>query len=124
MELTPINVKNMLNLCNNVTIGESTVMAEGVRAKEVFSTAKLNEHKNEILSLLLQLPNIFMKSHGKGASFLKGLDNKDGVIWGDHSDLDNLLILGLATKIIKYNLQRGFWGAFEDGMPYFTVLDT
>lgn len=104
--------------------GEDTskaVIANGVMMKMGFHPERLDEHRAEILSLLLQLPEQFQNNKGGGWSFLNACIRADGFQWGEHRDIDALLCLGLATKYAKLNLPREMWKMFPGGMPYFTV---
>ncbi len=125
MILNASNVENVLKDCL-FNEGENTndaIRVQGVRLDIGFKPEKIELNKTDIKAMLLQLPEEFMKSKGKGYSFLAAINTNEGEQWAQHSDVDNLLVLGLATKLIQYNVPRGFWGIFPDGMPYFTVND-
>jgi len=94
---------------------------EAVRLKVGFHLARLEAHKAETMELLLQLPDEFRKSSGGGWSFLNACITKQGNQWGEHSDVDKLLALGIATDQAQIQIAREFWPVVPGGLPYFVV---
>ena len=124
MELTAQNVENIILDCLFKT-GEDTslaVKAEGVLAKFGFHPERLAAHKAEIKELLFQLPEPFQRGKGGGWSFLDACMTKDSVQWGEHRDIDRLLVLGIATGQAKILVPRDLWKRMPGRMPYFEVL--
>jgi hypothetical protein len=125
LELTSDNVEKIFVDCLFDEVPEDTsiaVIAEGVVINVGFNPTKLEEHINEIKELLVQLPVPFYTLTGGGWSFLQACLTKDGHHWGEHRNIDQLLCLGLATKLIEYCMSRDHWKNLPGGMPYFTVL--
>lgn len=104
--------------------GEDTsdpALAEGVLNKFGFHKGRLESHREEILELLLQLPDEFHLSKGGGWSFLNACMTRDGDHWAEHATIEQLLVLGLATNQARYLMPRKQWGIMPGGMPYFSV---
>lgn len=99
------------------------VKAEGVVSKFGFNPKKLEKHAPDIKSMLDQLPDPFKKSKGGGWSFLNACEDKDGVQWGEHRSIDELLCLGIATKQASILAPRDMWPMLPGGMPYIGVED-
>ena len=97
------------------------VMAEGIMRTCGFHSSRLEKHKDEIGDLLRELPAEFHRGTGDGMSFLNACMTKDGDQWGEHPDVEALLILGIATKQAIILLPRAMWKALPGGMPYFVV---
>ncbi len=87
-----------------------------------FQTDRISEYKAEINEFLLQLPEQFMKSIGGGWSFLNACIDKDGHQWGEQMNVNELMVLGAAAKLVSIS-SKSMWSMFPGGMPYFTVLD-
>lgn len=48
---------------------------------------------------------------------------RDGEQWGEHRNIEQLLVLGIGTKQAKMLMPRDTWAALPGGMPYFMVCD-
>jgi len=120
MELTSENVENVLVSClfNKGEDSSNAVMIEGVCGKFGFNPKHLNEQEENIISMLEQLPKQFIND---GWSFLMACQREDGVHWGEHRDIDNLLCLGIAVGRASILLPRDMWKLFPGGLPYFVV---
>lgn len=89
------------------------VLGEGVHQLSLFSAERLEENKEEIISLIDQLPCL-----DNGASFLTLCEDKHGRQWTDlHSTMDLLVQLGNATGVIQFTLPRSEWDKFFGSMP-------
>ena len=77
----------------------------------------------EILATLMELPPQFRMSEGGGWSFLNACNDRDGNLWGQHINIEQLLLLGIGAGLAKILLPREMWKALPGGMPYFGVLD-
>lgn len=121
MELTASNVKDVVMDClfNEGEDTSKAVMVEGVVNKLGFHPERLATHKDDIVSMLMQLPKPFIDD---GWSFLNACVREDGFQWGEHRDIDTLLCLGLAIKRVVFPLPREVWAALPGGMPYLIVL--
>lgn len=80
-------------------------VGEGVRNTAVFNTERLASHKESILAMIDELPDI-----EQGPTFLNLCYDKHGRQWtGDHGTMDLLMQLGMATEAIYYPLPREIW---------------
>jgi len=130
MKLTAENVKKTLldclftdeelKACNGKP--EKFVMAEGVMMKVGFHPERLESHRAEVSSMLSELPPEFMHDNPSGGwSFLNACMTKNGEQWGEHPNIDELLLLGFGLNMVKYLLPRPVWKAMPGGVPYFIV---
>lgn len=100
---------------------EGFVLAEGVRSRFAFRKSAVEQVREDVKSMLAQLPENFMKGKGGGWSFLQACMNKDEVQWGEHRNIDDLICLGSALGMVKFCMPREMWRALPGGMPYFVV---
>ncbi len=130
MNLTAANVNKILldclfteaelKACNGKP--EKFVMAEGVMRNVGFHPDRLESHRADVAAMLSELPPEFMHDNSSGGwSFLAACMTKNGEQWGEHPNIDELLLLGGALNMVKYLLPREMWNVLPGGMPYFTV---
>ena len=86
-----------------------------------FNEHRLEKHYTEIEELLNELPANFKEEIGGGWSFLNGCVDKDGHQWGEQSDLNKLIALGLAIGRVEIT-PRGLWHNLPGSMPYVRIL--
>ena len=98
------------------------VLVEGVRLKVGFHPERLEALKPSIRAMLDQLADDFHEKKGGGMSFLNACMTRDGDQWGEHLNIDQLLCLGLAAKMVKVLMPRELWALLPGQVPYFTVL--
>jgi len=101
------------------------VKVEGVVHHYVFNPVKLGEHKEEIAEFLKNLPINFRPAAaggGGGWSFLEAAADKDGNMWGEHFNIEQLLCLGIGAGLAQWLMPREYWSALPGGMPYVAVL--
>lgn len=132
MELTHQNVVGVMKDClyedeeaakfTQEELLQNSIIVRGVMLNAGLRPDKVEAHKEDILSLLGQLPEEFMQHKGGGSSFLRACMNKEGEQWGEHRVVDTLLCLGLAINRIEFSLPREAWQFLPAGLPYFTVL--
>ena len=124
-ELTTENVQRIVLDCL-FKEGEDTskaVIAEGVIGKFGFNPERLESHKKEIGEMLDCLPDNFKEGKGGGWSFLNACYTKDGVHCGEHVNMDELFILGMATGQVECKMPRKLWSILPGGMPYYSVKE-
>lgn len=97
-----------------------TVQVAGVVHTFRVSRERLNESRDLVVELLRQLPDEFLKPDG-GWSFLCAAERADGVQWGEHRQVEMLLVLGEALELVDCLLPRDFWPMLPGGMPYYRV---
>lgn len=126
MKLSTENLENVIIKCL-FNEGEDTSIAvrgEGVHIKIGFHPERIKQQRENIKSMLLDLPEQFMATKGGGYTFLNACDNKEGVQWtGMHSEVDKLVALGQAADLVYFTMPREMWDVLPGGMPYFTVKD-
>jgi len=131
MELTANNVREIVEFClykkeENVEKGKipkEAIAVEGVVNSFGFHPKRIDEKVEDIVSMLHELPVKFMQDEGGGWSFLNAFETKNGVHWGEHINIDELICLGIAIRKVKFSLPREMWKALPGGMPYFVVLN-
>lgn len=94
--------------------------AEGIMLQLGFVNSRLESHKEEIISILKNLdPSFFQKD---GMSFLNFCQDKDGHLWGEHKNCDELICLGNALKLVKFTTpNRELWSMLPGSVPYIQV---
>lgn len=123
LELTSKNVEAVLFYCFFKS-GEPTdnqVIVEGIVSTFGFHPERLKEKIFEIADLLSQLPKEFREDSGGGMSFLNACVREDGVHWGEHKNVEQLMVLGLAAGLVTYCLPQKVWPSLPGGVPYFVV---
>ncbi len=123
MKLTAENVRAVLKECffKDGEDRSNAVIADAITAKFGFHPGRLASHKQDIASMLGELPEQFFDAHGGGTSFLNACITRDGEHWGEHPTMELLLALGIATQQVELLLPRVFWKELPGGMPYFKV---
>ena len=125
IKLTSFNVEKILLDCLykvGEVDNENLIMVTGIMNSYKFQPDKLALYKENIKELLDQLPFEFMINGGGGWSFLNAYMTKTGEHWGEHRDIENLLVLGLGTHQARYVMPKEMWAVMPGGMPYFAVL--
>lgn len=126
MELTPENVETVLLDCLYAEEPDDVsepIIVTGLTFKLAFDPAKIQSHLLEIHSMLMQLPDDFMASGGGGMTFLAMNVRNDGVQWGQHRDMEKLVLLGLAINMITFPLPREYWPSLPGNVPYILIKD-
>ena len=122
MKLTADNVMKVMKDCSYEK-GDSendAIVVDGIVSRFFFDKGKLKMHENDIIDMLLCLPDAFKQSKGGGWSFIMACDDKDGDQWGDHAQMEALFCLGISIDKVSMT-PRGLWGIYPGGMPYMTV---
>jgi hypothetical protein len=124
MKLTAKNVEEVFKDCLFYDLEDTSnaVLVDGVTGKFGFNPDRLKEHEKNITSLLNGLPKEFKRDSGGGWSFLNACNDKDGNQWtGLHLIMEQLVVLGIATKKVEFTLPKDMWSILPGGMPYFTI---
>lgn len=121
MKLTAENVETVFRDClmregEDISTGE---IIEGLLSSFAFHKHRLEGHKAEIIELLDDLPESFHV----GWSFLAACMTKDDIHWGEHMNIEQLVVLGIAIKRVKFLVRRDLWRILPGGMPYFVVTE-
>lgn len=100
----------------------NAVLVEGVLHNYGFDPQKLKDHENEIIEMLNELPRNFHSTNGGGGwSFLNACEDKNGNLWGEHVNVEQLLVLGLAIGKASFLFPKDMWQLLPGGMPYFSI---
>jgi hypothetical protein len=94
------------------------VIAEGVISKFAFHPDRLASHKADIAALCNELPDAFQLKGGGGWTFLNLCQTKDGELWGEHRNCEQLVALAVASGQGGYPMPREMWNVLPGGMPY------
>ena len=97
------------------------VIVDGALGKMAFHSGRLETHPQEVADALRQLPDQFHEGKGSGWSFLNACMDKDGNQWGEHVNVNELMVLGLGLGLVRYCLPREMWLSLPGSMPYFSV---
>lgn len=124
MQLTQSNVnKIFLNSFYPGKPEPEAVVVEGITIKASFDPSKLEKFRTDVTLMLDQLPTQFRKVDGVGGwTFLNGVMDHNGTIWGNQDDLQELLLLGLGLGVLEFCLPKEVWHKFPGSIPYFAYL--
>lgn len=136
MRLTAENVEAILRDClDSDDLPERTesdyagdadyIIVGGILHKYALRRAKLDQHAEEIIEMLAELPLEFRRNVGGGWSFLNACMTNDGEQWtGFHRTMEQLFVLGIGIGRAQWvPSQADLWGAFPGGVPYVQVID-
>ena len=99
------------------------VVVNGLVHNFGFHSQRLESHRDEVKSILLELPEPFLKSKGGGWSFLNACVDRSGNQWGQHMNMEQLFSLGIGLKLASYCMPREMWSILPGGVPYIMVND-
>jgi len=124
MDLNSKNVEDVFMEClfNEGENTKNAIKVEGIVSTFGFHPDRIKEHKDDIYSMLKELPGEFQKDIGGGWTFLNACNTKDGTQWGEHQNIEQLFTLGIACGKAKFLMPRDMWGMFPGGMPYCEVM--
>lgn len=97
------------------------VIVNGMTMNVGFNPVRLNQHKKEIEELLNELDDKFKVNVGGGYSFLCAPIDKHGNQWGEHRNVEELFLLGIAIDKVSYLFPREIWGSLPGGVPYLVI---
>lgn len=101
------------------------VLVEGITGKFGFHKQRLEGHRAEVQALLNEiLHDNFHADKGGGWSFLNMAEARDGTLWGQHRNCQELLTLAIGLGMAKYALEREMWAHLPGGVPYVVVNTT
>lgn len=128
MDLTAQNVRDVVLDClfDDDESTDDAVMTDGIMNPWAFHPERLESHREDVRSMLMQLHPTFRQSEGGGWSFLNGcmLGENENLIWGEQPTVDQLFVLGQALELGEYTpRQRDLWPVLPGGVPYYVVKD-
>ena len=100
---------------------EDAVIVEGIMRRFGLNKQRAESHRSEIAGLLAELPDEFREGKGGGWSFLNGCMDRKGRQWGEQINVDELVVIGQAVGLAKYQMPRQMWSMLPGGVPYFSV---
>lgn len=104
-------------------VAEAATIVEGLTSKFGLNPVRLKRHRLEIEAMIEQLPDIFWAVRGGGQSFLKACIDRHGDHWGEHRNVEQLVVLGIAIGRMAYCAPREAWGLLPGGMPYVMIKE-
>lgn len=105
---------------------EPWIASSGVVSQFGFNANRIEKHAGRIHEILKELPSEFQPLSGGGGggwTFLNACQDKEGVLWGQQRDVDELLTLGIAAGWAEIQMPRELWSSLPGGVPYFEVLE-
>lgn len=126
MRLTVENLDSVFQDCVPDSDIEGSIIGECYLSRFAFSEAKIQEHRAEIMAMLLQLPADFMESTLKGGCSVYSANVRaDGTIWAKGSeDIERLFALGDAAKCVEaLTTDRNVWLLLPNRQPMYCVMD-
>ena len=87
-----------------------------------FVPSKIEEHREEIYQILQELPDPFFEDIGGGYSFMQLPFTKTGEQWGEQTNGNELMGLGLATGYMQYMFSIQMWSALPGRVPYIILF--
>ncbi len=102
---------------------ENPLIVDGIIHKFGFNPQKIEKHKEEIVEILGEekFPDEFYEKKGGGWTFLNFCNTKDGTQWGEHTNMEQLVVLGIAINKIAYLMPKEMWGILPGSMPYIVI---
>ena len=98
----------------------TAVVAKGIVTSFGFHPERLKDYHAEIVEELSSLPREFYANGGGGWSFLNMCNDNNGVQWGEHRSMEQLVCLGIALELVK-ELMPDMRDAMPGGVPYYVV---
>jgi len=125
MKLTSKNVSEIFEDCmfreDELVDGHPEppmIEVEGILAKFGLHKGRIEAHTPEIVDLLTQLPPQFRESTGGGWTFLNACHTAEGEQWGEHRNMEQLFVLGIAAGKARWCMPKDMWKVLPGGMPY------
>lgn len=124
MKLTAQNVREIFDFCSFKSDSNPELLwvIEGINLNARLHQNALSLKREEIESMLYELPDSLKKSIGGGMSFLNMCQNSKGEQWCDlHETMDQLVCLGKGIGKLRFLMPREMWDVLPGGMPYIVV---
>lgn len=98
---------------------DGAVMVEGITITVGFHPGRLAERKDEIRKIAAQIvSDDFLADKGGGMSFVNLCVDRDRVVWGEHINCQELMLLCVGAGLASYCLPRAMWGILPGAVPY------
>jgi hypothetical protein len=103
----------------------TAVIVEGILHPFGLHPERLENHRDEVTTMLQSLPKQFHTTENGGDggwSFLNACQDANDVQWtGLHVTMDALFVLGIGLGLAAWLLPREYWNVLPGGMPYVVV---
>lgn len=114
--------ENELSQLKDGEIPEGAVLVHGIVNNVGFHPDRLESHRSDTLELLKQLPEGFkQESKEQGLSFLLMGVRSDDTPWGEHRNMEQLMLMALGLDIMHYLLPRQLWFMCPGGVPMLQI---
>jgi hypothetical protein len=101
---------------------QHNVTVTGWLVRHTFSIRMLQKSREEIIRMLLSLPEGFRADIGRGGSVGLMVQRGNQTFWtGDMTDIEKLLGLGLASGLLNFCADRENWHKLPGGLPYVRI---
>lgn len=94
------------------------VLVDGIVTKFGFDPQRLEVNRAKVIEILDEMPANFHEHTGGGWSFLNLCIDKNGVQWGGHQSMEQLVTMAIGLGLAEYQLPREMWSVLPGGMPY------
>lgn len=123
MKLTAENVNIVFRHClfNENENTENAIMVNGIMNNYGFHPERINNNKENIITMLQELSDDFKVGAGEGTSFINLPFTRDKAQWGEQQNAEQLMLLGMAIEKVRYTMPKEFWANLPGSMPYITV---
>ena len=95
---------------------EELTREDAIRVKGIVQTERLKAYQEEIKNLIACLPDAFVS--GGGWTFLNLCTDKDGNLWGQHNNCEELYCLAAGLGMAGFCMPRDMWSVLPGGVPY------
>lgn len=99
----------------------SAVVVEGITCTFGFQKDRLEAKREKVKAWLALLPDTFQKNNGGGTSFLQACVTRYGDQWGEHRNVEQLMVLAVGLKLGSWCFPRDMWKLLPGGVPYFVI---
>lgn len=98
------------------------VFVEAVLRGAAFDLARLDAYRQEIIELLMELPDEFMEDRGDGALITHAALDRHGHWWAPHiHDAEHLFLLSIAIGCARFTVLPELWYTNPSLQPYIVV---
>ena len=120
--LDPEQVRDTYAECEVTGEGDDVIEVDAIVWTARLSKTMLEQKRELITQMLMELPEGFRKSGGGGWSFLQACDDRHGNQWtGLHQTMSMLFALGQGIGMVTSQLPRDMWNYLPGSMPYYVI---
>lgn len=92
----------------------NVVWVQGVQMQFGLHPERLESTREQVQQWVHALPEQF----NAGWSFLQMCVDREGTHWGEHRNMEALLVLAIGLKLMKYCAPKEVWPLLPGGVPY------